>query len=78
MFHNISLIGQSKHKPFEFANRDLPPDKTLAMKLLKEYTKPLLINTNSQASELLRKFGKYLNLLASLNNSVRVVEKIEF
>lgn len=49
------------------------PDIKKAMQLMKDYTSPLVISSGSTKSELMTKFGKYLPVLASLSNHLRVV-----
>ena len=72
-FNSIkSLFNNSKSSKFNVSQKDLLPNKEQAIKALKDYTKPLIINTKSTSSEIFNKFSRYLGLFATLNSRVRV------
>jgi len=56
-------------------SQNIMPDKMRAVKLMKQYVRPVVIKTKDpyNKSELMTKFGKYLPVLASLSTHVRNV-----
>ena len=64
-------------KKYKYKQRKVLPDPEKARKILENYTRPVIINTDKNGSQLMDKFQKYIPVLAALSTNVRIVHNEE-
>ena len=72
-----SIMKANGITDYKMIQNSVLPDPKKAKEILESYTRPVIIKTEANGSQLMDKFGKYLAVLASLSTNVRIVHNAQ-
>jgi len=68
-----AILQENGIAAYNIHQNNIFPDPEKAVEILKNYTRPLVIQSEDNGSQLMANFGNYLPVLASLSTNVRIV-----